>query len=215
MGPPSNPATLTEKSYHRGIIDLGKQDAALAAVVSKWGNPPFWTHTPGFPGLVIGILSQQVSLESARAAYTKLEDAIGSVRPEAFLSVGDEALRAIGFSRQKASYVRDLAHGIMAGDMDLAALELMDDDQARKRLMEWRGIGAWTADTYLLFAMRRADAWPSGDLALEKAVQEVKGLTKTPDSEEADRIAKQWRPLRAVAARILWHHYLCERGRLI
>ena len=215
MGPPPRPAALTQKSYRRGISKLGRQDAALGAVVSKWGSPPLWTHTPGFPGLVIGVLSQQVSLESARAAYTKLENAIGSVRPQAFLTLGDEALRAIGFSRQKGSYVRDLAYGIMAGDVDLEAMAHMDNDRARKYLMNRRGIGAWTADTYLLFALRRPDVWPSGDLALEKAIQEVKGLTKIPVSEEADRIAKQWRPLRAVAARILWHHYLCERGRHI
>ena len=215
MGTPPKPTALSEKSYRRGISALGRQDAALAAVVSKWGTPPFWTHTPGFPGLVIGILSQQVSLESARAAYTKLENAIGAVHPQAFLTLGDDALRDIGFSRQKGSYVRDLAYGIMAGDIDLNAMARMGNDKARKCLMDRRGIGAWTADTYLLFALRRPDAWPSGDLALEKAIQEVKGLAKTPGSKEADRIAKQWRPLRAVAARILWHHYLCERGRHI
>ncbi len=213
MGTPSKPATLSEKSYRRSISDLSRRDAALAAVVSKWGTPPFWTHTPGFPGLVIGILSQQVSLESARAAYTKLEKAIGPVRPQAFLSLGDEALRTIGFSRQKGTYVRDLAYAILNGDVDLNAMVRMDNDRARTYLMQRRGIGAWTADTYLLFALRRPDVWPSGDLALEKAIQEVKGLTKTPGSKEADQIAKQWRPLRAVAARVLWYHYLCERGR--
>ena len=79
--------------------------------------------------------------------------------------------------------------------------------------MEAKGIGAWTADTYLLFALRRSDAWPSGDLALAKAIQELRGLAATPGFEEVDRIADQWRPLRAVAARILWHHYLNQRGR--
>ena len=89
----------------------------------------------------------------------------------------------------------------------------MDNDQARERLMEVKGIGAWTADTYLLFAMRRSDAWPSGDLALAKAIQELRGLSTTPAYEEVDRIADRWRPLRAVAARILWHHYLNQRSR--
>jgi DNA-3-methyladenine glycosylase II len=153
-------------------------------------------------------------LESAQAAFSKLENAIGSVDPEAFLSLDDDRLRAIGFSRQKASYVRGVAHGIMAGEIDLQALHSMDDEVARKRLMEVRGIGAWTADTYLLFSLRRPDAWPSGDLALAKAIQELRGLAMTPGSEEVDRIAELWKPWRAVAARILWHHYLCERGRI-
>ena len=189
-------------------------DSDLAHVVSTFGNPPFWTHAPGFPGVVIAILAQQVSLESAQAAFTKLENAIGSISPEGFLSLDDDALRTIGFSRQKASYVRGVAQGIMAGQIDLQDLESMDDDEARKRLMEVRGIGAWTADTYLLFALRRPDAWPSGDLALAKAIQEIKGLATTPSSEEVDGIADHWRPWRAVAARILWHHYLSERGRI-
>lgn len=209
---PSHP-TLTDEMYRRGISVLLAQDTDLAQVVSKWGNPPFWIHAPGFPGIVLAILSQQVSLESARAAFTKLENAVGTIEPEAFLSLDDDTLRTVGFSRQKASYVRGVAQGIMARRFDLEQLESMEDDQARNRLMEVRGIGAWTADVYLLFSLRRSDAWPSGDLALAKAIQEVKGLATLPSWEEADRIADRWRPWRAVAARILWHHYLCERGR--
>lgn len=208
----SDPA-LTHETYARGISELASRDSDLAGAVSRWGNPPFWTHAPSFPGMVIAILAQQVSLESARAAFTKLEKSIGSVTPEGFLSLDDATLRAIGFSRQKASYVRGVAHGIMAGQVDLGDLESMDNDEARRSLIGLRGIGAWTADAYLLFSLRRQDAWPSGDLALAKAIQELRGLSTTPSSDEADRIADHWRPLRAVAARILWHHYLCERGR--
>ena len=210
---PSSLATLTDETFLRCLSELGKHDSDLAHVVSTFGNPPFWTHTPGFPGVVIAILAQQVSLESAQAAFSKLENAIGSIRPEGFLSLDDDALRTIGFSRQKASYVRGVAQGIMAGQLDLQELESMDDDEARKALMEVRGIGPWTADTYLLFALRRPDAWPSGDLALAKAIQEIRGLATTPGSEEVDGIADHWRPWRAVAARVLWHHYLSVRGR--
>ncbi len=204
---------LTDETYRRGITELSLRDSDLADVVSRWGVPPFWTHAPGFPGIVIAILAQQVSVESAQAAFTKLANAIGAVDPEGFLALDDDRLRTIGFSRQKASYVRGVAHGIMAGEIDLEALESMDADAARNSLMEVRGIGAWTADTYLLFALRRPDAWPSGDLALAKAIQEVRGLASMPGWDEVDSIADQWRPWRAVAARILWHHYLCERGR--
>lgn len=213
MSKPSNHAILTDESYRRGISELAVQDSVIEEVLSRWGHPPLWSHAPGFPGIVIAILAQQVSLESARAAFTKLENAIGSVNPEDFLSLDDDALRAIGFSRQKASYVRGLAHGIMVGKIDLEALEPMNNDDARKRLMEIRGIGSWTADTYLLFSLRRQDIWPSGDLALAKTIQELKGLATTPGEKEVDRIADRWRPWRAVAARILWHHYLCKRCR--
>jgi DNA-3-methyladenine glycosylase II len=213
MSKPLNIKTLTEETYRRSVTELSMKDSALADVVSRWGCPPFWTHAPGFPGIVLAILAQQVSLESAHAAFTKLQNSISSVDPEEFLSLENNTLRAIGFSRQKASYVRRLAHGIMAGEFDLAALASMDNHEARKRLMALQGIGAWTADTYLLFSLRRTDAWPSGDLALAKAIQELRGLAMTPCPEEADRMADYWKPWRAVAARILWHHYLCTRGR--
>jgi DNA-3-methyladenine glycosylase II len=90
----------------------------------------------------------------------------------------------------------------------------MDDELARSTLVQLKGIGPWTADTYLLFALKRADAWPSSDLALLKAIQEVKGLPTTPAREEGDAIADHWRPWRGVATRILWYHYLCSRGRI-
>jgi len=205
--------TLTDKIYYRCISELTMHESDLAEAVSRWGNPPFWVHTPGFPSMVIAILSQQVSLESAQATFAKLENIIGSINPENFLPLDDSMLRKIGFSRQKASYVRGLAHEIMAGKFDLKDLESMDNNQARKRLIEVRGIGPWTADTYLLFALRRSDAWPSGDLALAKAIQELRKLVTIPSTEEVDTIADHWRPWRAVAARILWHHYLNERGR--
>lgn len=213
MSKPSNPTILTDETYHWGISELSVQDSGFADVVSRWGHPPFWSHAPGFPGIVIAILSQQVSLESARTSFTRLENSISTVHPEEFLSLDDGTLRAIGFSRQKASYVRGVARGIKAGKIDLEALEPMDNDDARKSLMELRGIGAWTADTYLLFSLRRSDVWPSGDLALAKSIQELMKLPTTPCSKEVDRIAYNWRPWRAVAARILWHHYLCSRGR--
>jgi DNA-3-methyladenine glycosylase II len=213
MSKPFRYPALTDESYFLGISTLTLQDSGLAKAVSRWGNPPFWTHTPGFPGIVLAILSQQVSLESAQATFAKLERLIGTISPEAFLSLDDNILRAIGFSRQKASYVHGVAQEITVGKFDLEVLESMDTDQARKRLMELRGVGAWTADTYLLFALRRSDAWPSGDLALAIAIQELRGLGTIPSSEEVDRIADHWRPWRAVAARILWHHYLNERGR--
>ncbi len=213
MSRSSSHPTLTDKTYHQCISDITKSESDLAEAVSRWGNPPFWVHAPGFPGMVIGILSQQVSLESAQATFTKLENAIDSINPENFLSLDDNRLREIGFSRQKASYVRGLASEIMVGAFDLEDLETMGNDQARKRLMEIIGIGPWTADTYLLFSLRRSDAWPSGDLALAKAIQELRRRVTIPSYEEVDRIADRWRPWRAVAARILWHFYLSERGR--
>ena len=211
---PSSLTALTEETFPRCISELGRRDPDLARVVSTYGNPPFWTQPPGFAGLLLAILAQQVSLESARATFDKLQKAIGSVSAEELLSLDDGALKTFGFSRQKASYVRGLAQGILAGEIDLQGLESMDDAQARERLVQLRGVGPWTAGAYLLFALRRPDVWPSGDLALARAIQETQRLATTPSSAEADAMADRWRPWRAVAARILWHHYLSQRGRV-
>ncbi len=208
------PEILSPETYRQAITELASRDPDLALVLSKWGQPPFWIQEAGFAGLVVSILAQQVSLEFAEAAFSKLEQAIGTVTPHRFLTLDDRALKAVGFSRQKASYVRGIASAILAGEVDLRALEAADDDLARQKLVELRGVGPWTADAYLLFSLRRADAWPTGDLALMKAIQDLKGLAAPLAAEEADAFADQWRPWRGVAARILWFHYLASRGRI-
>jgi DNA-3-methyladenine glycosylase II len=207
------PQVLTSDTYHASVDRLAAADPVLASVVERWGPPPFWRHPAGFAGLVHGILAQQVSLESAVAAYGRLEAALGRVEPEAFLTLDDARLRAIGFSRQKAAYARGLAAAIAAGALDLTGLEGASDDEVRGALLALRGIGRWTADVYLLFALRRPDAWPSGDLALARAVQELWGMPAPPGWDELDAWAERWRPQRAVAARFLWHDYLSRRGR--
>jgi DNA-3-methyladenine glycosylase II len=205
---------LDPATFGQAASELASRDPDLAGIRSAWGDPPFWTHTRGFPGIVISILAQQVSLESADAAYSKLERVVPEITPQQFLSLDDHALKKVGFSRQKASYVSGIAQGILEGTVDLHALESLSNEHARTSLLGLKGVGPWTADAYLLFAMRRADAWPSGDLALQKAIQDVKSLPAMPTPEQADAIADQWRPWRAVAARMLWYQYLCARGRI-
>jgi DNA-3-methyladenine glycosylase II len=204
---------LTDDTYRRAVDLVASHDPVLADVLRRWGRPPFWTHPPGFAGLVHGILGQQVSFESAAAAFAKLQRALGEVTPEAFLAVDDAQLRAIGFSRPKAAYARGLAEALVSGGLDLAALDAAPDEEVRVALMELRGVGRWTADVYLLFALRRPDAWPTGDLALAKAVRDLWDLSEAPGWDALDAFAERWRPHRAVAARFLWHDYLCRRGR--
>ena len=200
--------SLTGSSFIRGISYLSKTDPDLARVVSELGNPPLWAREPGFPTLVLIILEQQVSLASARAAFSRLQNAAKPLSPKRFLAFDDRQLKTIGFSRQKILYCRELAAAIIRGNLDLGKLHEMEDSMARSRLMEVRGIGNWTADIYLMMALLRPDVWPSGDLALATATQAVKKLPRRPAPEELDEIARPWRPWRAVAARILWYHYL-------
>jgi len=129
-----------------------------------------------------------------------------------FLKLSDTQLKQIGFSRQKALYTRLLAESLVKRHLDLNDLHDLSDDAARKFLIALKGIGTWTADIYLLSAVRRPDIWPIGDLALAVAVQEVKRLRSRPSPERLERLSQLWRPYRAVAARLFWHAYLSKRG---
>ena len=171
-----------------------------------------WERKPGFPTLVHIILEQQVSLASAKAAFDNLIEATETVTPQKFVKLSDHRLKKIGFSRQKTAYCRGLAHSILKNDINLDALGTMDDASARSTLMGVKGIGPWTADIYLLMALKRPDIWPAGDLVLATSIQELKGFPSRPNQEQLDQIALQWRPWRAVAARVLWHHYLSKRN---
>ena len=203
---------LDKSSFVQGVRELAGRDEDLARVVEKYGPPPLWVREPGFPTLVYIILEQQVSLASAKAAFDRLKAAARPLTPGRFLKLGDAELKRIGFSRQKAHYTRLLAMEIQKRRLDLRALHAMHDDEARERLIALKGIGRWTADIYLLSALRRPDIWPVGDLALATAVQKVKRLRRRPSPEKLERMSAPWRPWRAVAARMFWHHYLSERG---
>lgn len=203
-----SPRRLTEDSLQVGLDFLAKHDSDLAQVVAMHGSPPLWGREPGFPTLVQIILEQQVSLSSARAAFDRLNGAVSELEPGTFLKLGDARIKEIGFSRQKSRYCRELAIEILEDRFAIDALEAMSDDDARIELMALKGVGRWTADIYLLTALRRADVWPSGDLALAKAAQQVKALDEVPGEDELEELARSWRPWRAVAARLLWHHYL-------
>lgn len=177
-------------------------------MLAELGAPPLWARETGFPTLVHIILEQQVSLASARAAFEKLKARVNPLTPQGLLRLSDAELKAAGFSRQKTGYARGLAQAILTGEVDLDRLGELDDAAAREELLKIKGIGDWSADIYLLMALRRPDVWPVGDLALAQAVQRVKGLAARPDGEEMDAIAAPWRPWRAVAARMCWHYYL-------
>ncbi len=149
-----------------------------------------------------------MSLASARVAYDRLCAVVDPLTPQGLLTLDDATLKAIGFSRQKIVYARHLAQTLITGTLDLDELATQDDATVRARLVALKGIGPWSAEIYLLMALRRADAWPVGDLALQVAAQAVKSLTARPDPVALTELAEGWRPWRAVAARLLWHHYL-------
>lgn len=202
---------LTEELFGQGVRLLANRDAHLAGVLQKYGRPPLWVREPGFRTLVYIVLEQQVSLASAKAAFDRLNGVVRPLTPARFLKLTDAELLRIGFSRQKTLYIRLLADSLARRHFDLRFLHDLDDEAARKMLIAFKGIGRWTADIYLLSALRRPDIWPVGDLALATAVQEVKRLRKRPSPEKLEKLSQPWRPWRAVAARLFWHAYLSKR----
>lgn len=205
-------APLTDRGLAHGARAIARIDQDLAAVLQRHGTPPRWGREPGFATLVQIILEQQVSLASGRAAFTRVLAAAGEMTPVRVARLSERQLRAAGLTRQKAAYVRGLARSIVTGEFDLDAVALMDDDVAHAALITRKGIGPWSADIYLLMALGRRDVWPRHDLALASAMREVKRLRSLPTPERQLEIAEAWRPWRAVAARLMWHHYLNKRG---
>ena len=207
----SVPASLTEETFGQGLHFLSDSDPALAQILANLGPPPMWAREPGFPTLIHIILEQQVSLASARAAYDRLLEAASPLTPVRFLELDDATLKVIGFSRQKTAYGRSLAKALVDAHLNLVKLAAMDDTKVRAELIKIKGIGPWTADIYLLMALLRPDIMPSADLALATAAQKVKGLALRPTPDELNTLSNNWKPWRAVAARLLWHYYLNGR----
>ena len=204
------PRVLTNRTLARGVAILTGRDPDLAAVVERFGPPPMWERETGFHTLVHIILEQQVSLASARAAYDRVLAIASPLTPHRLLEIDDDKLKIAGFSRQKIAYSKGLARSVIEGNFNLPKLAEMKDDAARNEMLKIKGVGLWTANIYLLMALRRPDVWPTGDLALAIATQKVKRLKTRPTQEELSAMSLQWRPWRAVAARVMWHYYLSE-----
>ena len=199
---------ITPAELSRIVEWLTGRDKSLASVVERYGMPPLWAREPGFPTLLHIILEQQVSLASARAAFDRARALARPFAPATFLALDDRQLRVAGFSRQKTQYCRNLAQAILDKELQLGKLADLDDDEVRRQLTAIKGIGAWTADIYLIMVLGRPDVWPLGDIALAQAARELKRLSARPSGVEMTSIGESWRPWRAVAARVLWHHYL-------
>ena len=208
----SHATTLNTQTVAEAAAELALRDPHLSAILETHGTPPLWRRPATFTTLVRIILEQQVSLKSADAVFRRLRASITPFKPTTVLSAGEHHLRKIGLTRQKTAYILHLSSAIVEGNLKLRQLARMSDVDVKTALMQIKGLGAWSADVYLLMAMCRADIWPSGDLALAVAVKELNGLKQRPSFLELEEIAEKWRPHRAVAARMLWQYYLARRS---
>lgn len=203
---------LTSQTIASASQHLAKRDLHLALVLKENGPPPLWGRRPGFTTLIQIILEQQVSLSSAASMFRRLRDNVAPFTPGRFVELGEMYLRSLGLTRQKSAYCVHLASSIVDRELNLKSVSGMNDVEARTELMRIKGIGMWSAEIYLLMALRRPDIWPTGDVALISTVTKLKQLPARPDTDQLLRIAEGWRPFRAVAARMLWQYYLAQRS---
>jgi len=196
-------------SSHRikGLVDL---EPTFQQIIEQYGLPDNWSRPEGFPTLSKIILEQQVSLSSAKATYQKLEERLGDITPQNILTLDQEAMRSCYVSRQKAKYLHELSKAVINKTLDLHNLKKNADTEIEKSLIAIKGIGPWTAQCYMIFALQRPDIYPRGDVALNNAVRKLWPVQSLP---EIYSLSEKWAPYRTTASFLLWHFYLCERGR--
>jgi DNA-3-methyladenine glycosylase II len=213
--------------YHPGPLIDSEQALAEAAarlraldpeiidkLVEIGGATPLRRQEPGFAGLVRIIVAQQVSTASANAIFKRVEAILAPLTAETVLAAGDEKMRACGLSSPKIRAMRALAQAVAQDGLDLIALGAIVAEEAHRALVAVKGIGPWTADVFLLFCLGHPDAFPGGDIALQEAAKLALGLKQRPDARRLEEIAERWRPLRGIAARMLWAYYRAARQRV-
>lgn len=191
----------------RALAHLDKVDRDFARAIREIGPPPPRGRPATFMALLHVIVAQQVSTHAAKAISDRLEGAMAGATPEAFLALDDGDLRAIGFSRQKLVYGRDLANAFLDGRLSIPRLRRQSDEEAIGAITAIKGLGTWSAEVFLLFNLKRPDIMPAQDLALIVAAQRLKRLAERPSPKELRELAEPWRPYRSFAARMLWHYY--------
>lgn len=204
---------MNRLTLEQACDELATRENHFAELLERFGYPPLWARAGGFATMVMIILEQQVSLASARAVYDRLLKHAGRISAERIARMTAAELAACGLTRQKSAYCKALAQRVVTKEISFARIGRSDEPSARQQLLDIKGVGAWSADVYLLFASGRADIWPIGDVALIRSVFEVFNLDSLPDDSECLERAENWRPWRSAAARMLWHAYLSRRGR--
>ena len=198
----------TDADVAEGAAWLAAYDPRFAKALKVCGPLPLRRREDGFRELLSAITSQQLSVASANAIWTRME-AAGMCEPATILAASDENFRACGFSRQKISYAKDLA----AADLDYIALRTLPSDEVMRQLIAIRGIGTWTAEVYVMFSLGRADVFGPGDLALQEAARMLFNLNERPKEKSLRIMSENWTPWRSVAARLLWAYYRVAKER--
>lgn len=194
-------------TMRRALAHLKKSDPVMAAIIDRIGPYAPRFRDPGFEVLVRAIVSQQLSEKAAATIMRRLEQRVapkGGLTPQAILSLRASSFRAVGLSRQKQNFVRDLAARVAAGEIDFRAMEAMDDDGVIETLTRVKGIGPWTAQMFLIFALKRTNVLPLADIGLLNAAHRAYQLPARPDAKMFQELGARWHPWRSVACWYLW-----------
>jgi DNA-3-methyladenine glycosylase II len=198
---------MTPDFIRDSLDSLSERDRDVARAVAQVGYPEPRNREPGFGALINIITGQQVSTFAAAAIRGRLVAAVDPLTPEGFLAASDETLRAVGLSRRKIEFGRGIAEEMRAGRLDADTLSAASDDDVIAALTALRGLGRWSAEIYMLFALGRTDVWPAEDLAIQEALRRLKGLEARPARAQSEPIVEPWKPWRGVGALFLWHYY--------
>lgn len=188
----------------KAIEHLTERDAVMRDIVESVGKFQMNYRPPTFEALVRSIVFQQLSTKAAATIYGRVEAAVGEVTPGRILERSVEELRGLGLSGQKASYVRDLAEKTQAGQIRFQDLPTLDDAAVIEHLTQVKGVGVWSAQMFLMFALRRPDVLPTGDLGIRMAMQRAYRMRQPPKPERMEKVARPWRPYASVACWYLW-----------
>ena len=201
-----------ESDLDAALAALVAADSRFAALIATTGRPPLRRRPDGFVGLAATVVSQQLSTASAGAIWARLAAAFDPFEPQAIIRARPARLARLGLSAPKIRALKEIARAVAQDRLALAALAEASAEHAHASLTAVHGIGPWTADIYLLSCLGHADAWPAGDLALQEAARLAFDLPARPSAKEMIPLAEAWRPLRAVAARVLWTYYRTLKG---
>ena len=191
---------------------LYKKDKIFKLIVEEFGIPQIPSRPQGFKTLVLLILEQQVSINSAKATFIKLKNALPEISPEYLLYWPNENFKIVGVSRQKTSYIKDLSAAIINQKLNIESLTDKTGAEVRSELIQIKGIGNWTIDVYLMFCLNDTDIIPLGDIAIVNTIKELLAIT---DKLEMENRAATWSPHRSMATFLLWHYYLKKRNRTV
>ena len=185
---------------------LSDMDNDIKTAIQNYGYPPDRSAPANFGSLARIIVGQQVSRSAATSIWKRLLD-IDIEDSSTISEAKPEDIMMAGLSRRKSEYIIGIANEIVSGSLDLECLSDLHGEEVKERLISIRGIGAWTADNYRLFALGDMDAWPANDIALQGGMKIIKSLDDRPNREEMESLGENWRPYRGAGALLLWHVY--------